>query len=151
MFRQSQKKPSRLDNPNAGWKNDRAAKEKGSTLIIAVLIAGIFGFITSSYLRSTLTELNIAKGDFVEQNLVNVTHAGAEIAMRALNEDDWTGWYDSSPWMIESLYNLDMGNGNTATMHLYVLDQSPNPIRIYSIVYLYLTNGEMVQKYFMPT
>jgi len=148
MFRQSQKKPSRLDNLNAGWKNDRAAKEKGSTLIIAVLIAGIFGFITSSYLRSTLTELNIAKGHFVEQNLVNVTHAGAEIAMRALNEDDWTGWYDSSPWMIESLYNLDMGNGNTATMHLYVLDQSPNPIRIYSIVYLYLTNGEMVQKYF---
>ncbi len=148
MLRQSQIKPSRLDDLNAGRTRSRTVKEKGSTLIIALLVAGIFGFITSSYLRSTLTELNIANSDFTEQNLVNVTHAGAEIALRALNEDDWTGWVDSSPWMIESLYNLDMGNGNTATMYLYVLDQAPNPIRIYSIVYLYLTNGEMVQKNF---
>lgn len=61
---------------------------------------------------------------------------------------DFTGWYDASPWEIESLYNWDMGNGDTATMHLYVLDQSPNPLRIYSIVYLYLANGDMIEKYF---
>lgn len=148
MLSHSQIKPSRLDDLNAGRTRNRAVKEKGSTLIIALFVASIFGFITSSYLRSTLTELNIANSDFTDQNLVNITHTGAEIALRALNEDDGTGWVDSSPWMIESLYNLDMGNGNTATMYLYVLDQAPNPIRIYSIVYLYLTNGEMVQKNF---
>ena len=82
MLRQSQIKPSRLDDLNAGRKRNRAVKEKGSTLIIALFVASIFGFITSSYLRSTLTELNIAKSDFTEQNLVNVTHAGAGSHLR---------------------------------------------------------------------
>ena len=120
----------------------------GSVLIISLMIASIFGFIVASFLRSTMQELKIAQSNFNQKSLVNITHTGAEIALRALNEDDWSGWFNMSPWMIDTLYNVDMGNGNTATMYIYVLDQSPLPPRIYSIIYYYLTNGEMIQKYF---
>ena len=130
-------------NPSHRMMNDR-----GSITIIALMIAIIFGFVTNSFLNSSLTELKIAKSNSNSKKVVNVTQAGAEIAIRALNENDFTGWTPSGPWSIKSLYNLDMGDGDTATMYLYVLDQAPNPIRIYSIVYLYLSNGEMVPKYF---
>ena len=122
--------------------------DRGSITIIALLIAIIFGFVTTSFLSSTLSELKIAKSNSNSKKAVNVSHAGAEITMRAVNEDDFTGWTPSGPWLIKSLYNVDMGDGDTSTMYLYVLDQSPNPLRIYSIVYLYLANGEMVQKNF---
>ena len=121
---------------------------RGSVVMIALMVAGIFGFIVASFLRSTITELNIEEGNFNRRNVINVTHAGAELAISALNEDDWTGWVSSPPWMIRSLYNIDMGNGDTATMYLYHLDQSPNPPRIYSIVYLNLANGEQLQESF---
>ncbi len=112
------------------------------------MIASIFGFVVASFLRSTMQELKIAQGNFKQKSLANITRTGAEIALRALNEDDWSGWNDLSPWMIKSLYNLDMGNGNTATMYIYVLDQSPLQPRIYSIIYYYLVSGEMLTKNF---
>ena len=146
MLLPSHKSPNRSDHFDADRKSYRALKERGSITIVAILIAIIFGFVTTSFLNTTVTELKIADSNYNSKKLVNVTHAGAEIAIRALNENDFIGWTPDGPWMIEALYNLDMGDGDTATMYLYVLDQSPNPPRIYSIVYLYLTNGEMVQK-----
>ena len=103
--------------------------DRGSITIIALLLAIIFGFITTSFLNSTLTELKIAKSNSNSKKVVNVTHSGAEIAIRAVNENDFTGWTPSGPWLIKSLYNLDMGDGDTATMYLYVLDQAPRPSR----------------------
>ena len=116
------------------------AEKKGSILIVALLIASIFGFVVASFLRSSIQELKIADSNYFSRQIKDVAIAGAEVAVLSLNKNDWTDWNVFGPWSIKTLPSIDIGNSNTAKTTLLVLDQLPAP-RVYSLASINLNNG----------
>ena len=124
------------------------AEKKGSILIVALLIASIFGFVVASFLRSSIQELKIAESNYFSRQIKDIAIAGAEVAVLSLNKNDWTGWNVFGPWSIKTLTSIDIGNSNTAQTTLMVLDQLPAP-RVYSIASINLNNGKTIKKNLM--
>ena len=123
-------------------------EKKGSILIIALMVASIFGFVVASFLGSSIQELKIAEDSYFKRQIKDVAKAGAEIAVLSLNKDDWTGWNAFGSWSIKTMPSFDIGSGNSAQVTLIVLDQLPAP-RIYSLASIDLDNGENYKKNLM--
>lgn len=123
-------------------------ENKGSILIVALLVASIFGFVVASFLRSSIQELKIAENTYFNRQIKDVATAGAEIAVLSVNKNDWTDWKVFGPWSIKEMPSFSVGSDITAQMTLFVLDQLPAP-RIYSLASINLDNGKTIKKNLM--
>src|SRR5437899_10685628 len=93
------KPPSRLRN------------ERGSLLIVALVFAAAIALMLTTYIKMSTTALNLAERAFCENQAMNLTESGLEMAMAAINANSWP-----SPWAIS-------GADASATFSSFTLPQ----------------------------
>ncbi len=119
--------------------------EKGSILIIALFVAGLLGFVVGSYLQLTLLQLEMANRKFYERSAINLAEAGAETAVLALNQQDWTGWSISGVDALRVLDPIDVGNNMIGNVTVKIVDTVFNPV-IFSEATIDLISGEQLRE-----
>jgi len=65
---------------------------RGSALLAVLILALVIAGLAGAYLQSTVVELKNSQRTLYLQSAMNLAEAGAEEAIRAYNEDDWTNW-----------------------------------------------------------
>lgn len=101
--------------------------DRGSVLIIAIILAlGIF-IITGTYLNLATKDLTHSDNASLYNSLLNLGEGGAEDAVWALHENDWTGWSESSGKKVKRASNIDLGGGKSAVVSVMVEDWSALP------------------------
>lgn len=79
----------------------RQHSQRGSLLIVAMLLAAIVGVALTSYLRLSRTSLEVAGRSFLHNAAVNLAETGLEYALHSLNQHQsggvplataWSGW-----------------------------------------------------------
>ena len=118
---------------------------KSSILIIALFVAGLLGFVVASYMQTVLFQLESANKKFYVQSAVNLAEAGAETAVVALNQQDWTGWSVSGIDALLVLAPIDIGNNLTGIVTVKIEDTVFSPI-IYSEAIIDLVTGEQLKE-----
>lgn len=58
---------------------------------------------------------------------LNLAEAGAEEALWALNNDDWSTWTESGSYAVKKVSNFDLGSSKTGTFSVVVEDYKSNP------------------------
>lgn len=83
----------------------RRAAQRGSLLIVAMLLAAIIGIALTSYLKLSRTTLEVAARSFLQNAAVNLAETGLEYALYSLNQQQsggvplataWAGWTTDS-------------------------------------------------------
>lgn len=106
-------------------------RRRGSLLIVAMLFSGMIAIGLTSYLTMARNALNLANRSFLENQAMNLTESGLELAINALNNSAW-----SSPWTIT-------GNNATATFTGFTYGQNASgSVKIY--IQNYNSNGNAV-------
>jgi len=107
-----------LKNDAAGHRIDRAPGERGSALLIAVLVMVILTLLGISYLMLAQTESQIAENELNAQQTLFAADAGARLVMNWFNDPTGTGYkVPTVAQMNRSIrwYDHD-GNPGTATV-----------------------------------
>ena len=72
--------------------NEKTKSRRGSTLIAALLLAGIGGLLISIMIRSAVHGKSAADKRYHTQNVSRLAVSGVEMAIVALNNDVWDEW-----------------------------------------------------------
>ncbi len=112
-----------------------ASSQKGSVLIVAMLIAGIIGVSLASYLKLSITSLNSANRSFYANSSVDYAEIGIEQAMACFYSvtagtaaaTAWSGWTLNTgtneatrAFPTDSPYYYTPGPGARAQVRVYV-------------------------------
>ncbi len=101
--------------------------EKGSILVLSLVVAGTVGFVAGTFLRSLVNESKLAQLDFYNASAVQLTDAGGETGILALNSDDWTNWTVSGTEAVRTLPEFAVGGGKTGEVTVKVIDIDTEP------------------------
>ena len=133
--------------------------QRGSALLVAMLLAIAISVIVGVYFKMAIGELKLADSGFIYNSLLNLTEKGAEDAAWALNnceEDvDWTadGWTKKTigiiDYMSRKITGVDLGNGKTGTIYIVVKDYAEEEPIIYAEAQGQLPSGRIVSKQLM--
>lgn len=74
--------------------NSPASRERGSVLILALLLAAVIAITLTSYLKMATNALNLAQRSMMSNDAMNLTESGLELGMVAINTNSW-----GSPWV----------------------------------------------------
>jgi len=86
---------------------------QGSVLAITLIITAVLGVIAGSFLRNSISGMQFTEVTLHQNGLLNLAEAGAEKALYALNQDDWSEWgvsADGSLVLDSDVYDLGRGN-----------------------------------------
>ncbi|MSU23228.1 MAG: hypothetical protein EXS32_05315 [Opitutus sp.] len=75
--------------------SNRFRSQRGSLLLVAMVFAAVISIVLTSYLRLSVTALNLAQRAFYANQAMNLTESGLELAMAQINTNSTT-W--PSPW-----------------------------------------------------
>jgi hypothetical protein len=89
----------------------RLKSERGSLLVVALVFAAAIAMMLTTYIRMSTTALNLSQRAFCENQAMNLTESGLEMAMAAINANSWP-----SPWTVS-------GSDATATFSSFTLTQ----------------------------
>lgn len=109
------------------------ARQRGSVLIVALLLAAIIALMLGSYLSLNLGSTRLAKRSFQGYAALNLAEAGAEEAVWSFNRatagqaDAWTGWQSSSTGVaaFRKFTGFDFGQNTTGTVKVHVTSTNP--------------------------
>ncbi len=65
---------------------------RGSALIGVIIVLMITAGVSGIYLQTSTKELQYTHNLALRQHAINIGEAGAELAIDAMNRDDWIGW-----------------------------------------------------------
>ncbi len=102
-------------------------KNEGSVLLVALFVAAIGTYIVTTFLRAAILEAEISERDFCKLSALNLAEAGAESAVLAANESNWTGWTLSGNDATRALAPIDIGSGMTGNVTVQVQDKDFDP------------------------
>ncbi|MEO0796993.1 MAG: hypothetical protein AAFX93_17685 [Verrucomicrobiota bacterium] len=91
-------------------------------MIAVLLVALIIISTVTLYLRSAVQEMRYAERTFALQQTVNLAEMGAEHAIWAINNDDWTSWTGVATDQYHISY--DANTGETVTVYADVRSSS---------------------------
>jgi hypothetical protein len=115
--------------------NVRAARseDRGSVLVVALLVAALIALALGSYLNLNLTSARLAQRSFQQHAAFNLAEAGAEEALWSFNQaainskgawDDWTR-DGNSAW--RKINGFDFGANARGSVKVYVDNATPPP------------------------
>lgn len=105
--------------------------ERGSLLIVAMLLCAIIGISLASYIKLSRTSLTISNRAFYNNGAMNLAETGLEESMYAINQmvaDDtysWPGWTNdgtlatSNAWRKWTGYTFDQGATGSVRVYVY--------------------------------
>ncbi len=100
---------------------------RGSLLIFAIVFSLVIGILVATYLKMSMTELELSDDAFMSNALLNAAEAAAEEATWALNNNDWTDWTDHTTHMVRQNTGINMGSGKTGTLSIIAWDYTAIP------------------------
>ncbi|MBI5382379.1 MAG: hypothetical protein HZA31_10810 [Opitutae bacterium] len=102
-------------------------RTRGSLLIVAMLLAAVFGIALVSYLRIGQTNMEVANRSFYNNAAVNLAETGLEQAMWSINKmvagagNAWDGWDTPTVHNARRKWTgTDFGQGTTGQVRVYV-------------------------------
>lgn len=111
-----------------------SAGQRGSVLIVAMLVAAIVGISLVTYLKLSNTSLNISQRSFYNNSAMNLAETGLERALYCLNQNQVAGqtlvdaWPDSDGWSrnlsthtaTATFSSFTLGPNTTGSIKVYV-------------------------------
>lgn len=108
---------------NSPWNSCR-----GSVLMITVIFSAIIVMVVGSFLRLAQNENRMANVSFYSNNSLNLAEGGVEMALHALNYENWDGWsLESGVARMESL-TVDLGKNQVGFIDVLVRDYDGQPV-----------------------
>ncbi|MBP6507311.1 MAG: hypothetical protein KA257_07075 [Opitutaceae bacterium] len=115
--------------PSFSFSGDRA--QRGSVLIVALLLAAIIALMLGSYLNLNLSSTRLAKRSFQSYAALNLVEAGAEEAVWSFNRatggqaDAWTGWQNDGTSSWRKFDGFDLGQNTHGWVKVHVSTTTP--------------------------
>jgi Tfp pilus assembly protein PilX len=109
----------------------RPRVERGSVLIVTLLVLAMLALGVGSYLSLNLNTARLARRNYQQNAAFHLAEAGAEEAVWSLNRmqarapDAWTGWTTRQPAAWRKFTGFDLGSGTTGSVKVYVSDTQP--------------------------
>ena len=136
--------PAQSPRYSSPWRP--AHRERGSVLIVAMILAAIIGISLVSYLKLSNSSLNISQRNFYDNAAMNLAETGLERAMYCLNQNQvknlslTEAWPTADGWTTNTTTHIatctfsgfNIGPNTTGTIKVYVskYDLSGNPVMI---------------------
>lgn len=111
----------------------RCRRERGSVLIVALLVAAIIALGLGSYLNLNLSSTRLSKRTFNGYAALNLAEAGTEEGVWSFNrvtQNDpgaWTGWTNNGVSAWQKFSGFDFGANTTGWVKVYVDNFKPGP------------------------
>ena len=105
--------------------------QRGSLLIVAMIICAVIGISLASYIKLSRTSLTISNRAFYNNGAMNLAETGLEESMYAINQMvadatyAWPGWNNdgtlatSNAWRKWSNYTFDQGTTGVVRVYVY--------------------------------
>lgn len=141
-------------------------RQRGSVLIVALILSAIIALSLGSYIRLALTSLTLADRSFYQNAAVNLTEVGIEEAMYCYNQlddvsapaDAWgTGWnIDSSNGSVRRIFSsISLGPGVSGQVRVYCSLHNPGtsstPVVMAKATVTFERGGAPINKYMEVT
>ena len=118
--------------PVQSRRSRRARSERGTVLIVTLLVMALLAMGVGSYLSLNLSTARLAKKSYQQNAAFHLAEAGAEEGVwsfnqaNAGNDDAWTGWtvQGSAAW--RSFDGFDFGGNTRGTIKVYTNNVSPS-------------------------
>lgn len=88
---------------NAGFKQPIPRSDRGAAMLAALCLAMVFALSLSSYMALCTTSLGMSTRAIEVAHSTELAETGAEQALYALNNNDWTGWTISGSTATETM------------------------------------------------
>jgi len=140
-------------------------RTRGSVLVTALIFAAILAISLTSYIRLSLTSLNLADRSFYQNSAVNLAEMGIESALYCFNQLDnvstaTAAW--PSPWTIatdnsvkRTLTGFTLGPGVTAVVKVYANHYNPSsattPVIVTRSIITFARGGATIEKFMEVT
>lgn len=109
-------------------------RERGSVLIVAMLLAAIIGITLVSFLKLSNSTLNISQRNFYDNSAMNLAETGQERALYCLNQNQVSGlplataWPSTDGWTTNTTTHIatatftgfNLGPNTTGSVKVYV-------------------------------
>ncbi len=101
--------------------------EAGASIIVAIFFAAAIGLMVSSFLLLTNSEYKMSTRALLSNSSLNLAEAGAEEALWALNNNDWSTWTEAGNYVSKKVSNFDLGSGRSGNFSVVVEDYATTP------------------------
>lgn len=128
-------------------RNRAENSDRGSALAVALFVILAIGIIIAGYLKITSTELKRSEDALLTNALTNLSEAGAEEAVWALNHEDWSEWVIvTGDRMIRLIGGIDLGKGRKGSARVIIEDYDTEKPIIYVEAFIYTSDGRKLSK-----
>lgn len=109
----------------------RARSERGTVLIVTLLVLALLALGVGSYLTLNLNTSRLARRSYQQNAAFHLAEAGAEEALWSFNQAHasnpaaWSGWTTQGAAAWRRFEGFDFGGGTTGTIKVYVNNTSP--------------------------
>jgi hypothetical protein len=104
-----------------------SSRQRGSVMIVALLLAAAIAIVLGSYLQVGRTAQNLAHRGYYANVAVNLAETGLEKAMWSLNGGGWADWEISGSDRYDSFAVGNYAGNTTGVVRVYVENHSPAP------------------------
>lgn len=110
----------------------RPNNNRGSVLLVALLLCGIIGISLVSYIQLSRTTLNISNRGLYNNAAMNLAEEGLEEAMYSINQNlgnstyTWPSWTTNGGDKYREWPTVSLSQGATATFRVYFYNFSPS-------------------------
>jgi len=111
--------------------NFTTRRQRGSLILVTMLISAIIALCLTSYIQMAITAVKLSTRASWENQALNMTEIGLEQAMAAINANSWPSptWTASGSDTSATFSGFDVGQGTTGSVKVYVKDYaSSNPV-----------------------
>jgi hypothetical protein len=110
-----------------------AARQRGSVLLVALILCGVIGISLGSYLLLSGSSLKLANRSFFNTSAINLAETGIEEALWSFNQATagvavataWSGWTVSGNNAKRTFTDFSLSGGATASVRVLVIDYNP--------------------------
>ena len=102
-----------------------ASGNRGSVLIVAMILAAVIGISLVTYLRLSTTSLNLAQRNFYDNSAMNLAETGLERALYCLNQNQVNGQSLTNAWPVADGWTTN-STSHVATATFNGFDLGPN-------------------------
>lgn len=121
--------------------------EKGSVVISVLLLTLVIVSTVTLYLRNAVQEMKYSERTFALQQSINLAEMGAEEAIWAINNSDWTGWTELATDRYYRAYAPT--NSSTDKIYVYADTQQSSDIWIATGSEVGVTGGSVEKQLFI--
>jgi len=119
--------PSRQADRAQCSQSSLLAREQGSALIAALLVALAVGAWMAVIMQSSFTEYKMSLRHLAMQRAFNLAESGIEEGIRTFNASDWGGWTEYASGYFRTIDAPDTSSDFDATISIFVSKDARSP------------------------